>query len=557
MPPPQNIQAFYEPTTQSQSPTTFQPTDEVPSSTEIEPPTPDEVSSSTEAPATEEAPEPSDEVIESAEEPPVSEPSLDTTSSTEEAHSPPPTPPIPSSSIQTTSYSKMGTINTSDASTQPSFSPTMSNPVAQWAIWSRRPQNPSQAPGIIISPRARPPADIVHQALDLKTPPPSRPTTPLPSIVVESSAVPEKDSSPSSDELAAVNAWSSQSNSTAPSSSATESADTPVVPGSPASSHTSLSVTKESREISTESSEADTIHSTPSESASTAPETSSTPVPAAFVPSVSIQDTSTTSTPEMSTTSVVTLPPQPAPTTPAVPAPKKSWASLLRPATSATPAPGPSRNALPTSSVVGFSIPATTPENPSVPVSPSNKSELVNLLTTGPTAATGTGFAAAASGATTAATLKIRPRGLVNSGNMCFANSVLQILVYCPPFHKLFSELGKLLVGPVVGGHGKDDANKIPASGSTPLVDATAAFLQEFVQDKRKARKIEVVSRNGVNGSSGSGRSGKGKEREIKEDRMEDDDWDGDSFLPGYVYDAMKAKKRFDNMRVCCFRALG
>ena len=108
-----------------------------------------------------------------------------------------------------------------------------------------------------------------------------------------------------------------------------------------------------------------------------------------------------------------------------------------------------------------------------------------------------------------------------------------------------------------MGGHGKEDANKIPASGSTPLVDATAAFLQEFVQDKRKARKIEVVSRNGVNGSSGSGRSGKGKEREIKEDRMEDDDWDGDSFLPGYVYDAMKAKKRFDNMRVCCFRAMG
>ena len=29
-----------------------------------------------------------------------------------------------------------------------------------------------------------------------------------------------------------------------------------------------------------------------------------------------------------------------------------------------------------------------------------------------------------------------------------------------------------------------------------------------------------------------------------------DDDWDLDSFLPTYIYDAMKEKKRFDTMRV-------
>lgn len=59
------------------------------------------------------------------------------------------------------------------------------------------------------------------------------------------------------------------------------------------------------------------------------------------------------------------------------------------------------------------------------------------------------------------------PRGLINTGNMCFANTVsdfplklsmkivvigsdadrqvLQVLVYCPPFTELFEELGKRL----------------------------------------------------------------------------------------------------------------
>jgi ubiquitin C-terminal hydrolase len=46
------------------------------------------------------------------------------------------------------------------------------------------------------------------------------------------------------------------------------------------------------------------------------------------------------------------------------------------------------------------------------------------------------------------------PRGLINSGNMCFANSVLQIMVYCPPFHRLFAELGRVLGGSGPSGSG-------------------------------------------------------------------------------------------------------
>lgn len=114
--------------------------------------------------------------------------------------------------------------------------------------------------------------------------------------------------------------------------------------------------------------------------------------------------------------------------------------------------------------------------------------------------------------------MQLRPRGLINTGNMCFANAVLQILLYCPPFHALFAALGRHLpAAPVVGTRGEGAGGK-----ATPLVDATVEFLREFaVKD---------------------GGSGKGKEREEEEG--------GDSFIPVKVYDAMKEKKRFDNMRV-------
>ena len=123
----------------------------------------------------------------------------------------------------------------------------------------------------------------------------------------------------------------------------------------------------------------------------------------------------------------------------------------------------------------------------------------------------------------------IRPRGLVNSGNMCFANAVLQMLVYTPPFRRLFVELGRLK-GAVVG-VGKE----IGGAEGTPLVDAMVEFVKEFVV-----------------GAGGAGGKGKEKERGWAwEDGGRDNEmWEGESFVPTYVYDAMKEKKRFDNMGV-------
>jgi len=58
-----------------------------------------------------------------------------------------------------------------------------------------------------------------------------------------------------------------------------------------------------------------------------------------------------------------------------------------------------------------------------------------------------------------------------------------------------------------------------------PLVDATIEFLKEFqpilAHSKRKGKEVDREDKDGLG-----------------------------SFIPTYVYDAMKEKKRFDNMRV-------
>jgi ubiquitin carboxyl-terminal hydrolase 10 len=138
--------------------------------------------------------------------------------------------------------------------------------------------------------------------------------------------------------------------------------------------------------------------------------------------------------PTTSTPSAPAVPPQDAfPTSaatsavPPAPAPlKKSWASLLHPSTSSSSASasaGPSRNTLPTSSVVGISIPAAsaTTQDAALHVSPSRRSELVRLSTSGPGASAGeisyAGSAAAAAASITTTnsppSTKIRPRGLI------------------------------------------------------------------------------------------------------------------------------------------------
>ncbi len=115
------------------------------------------------------------------------------------------------------------------------------------------------------------------------------------------------------------------------------------------------------------------------------------------------------------------------------------------------------------------------------------------------------------------------------------------MLVYTPPVQKLFVELGRLKGG-------KDDKEKMKGADKTPLVSAMIEFVKEFVVDD-----VRLVNGHGLANGWGGGK-GKEKERQWEDgnrDGGEDEGmWEGESFIPTYVYDALKEKKRFDNMRV-------
>ena len=334
------------------------------------------------------------------------------------------------------------------------------------AIWSRRPTDPSAAPAIIISSRARPPPHVVDDALNLPTPP----LTPIQtSINIPEDPDRDKEVETSNEPPTAQARTSDYSSPVTETTAATPSVHDTTTPTSPISSHTSIS------------------NISPSEVKS--PSTPSTAVPAE-IPTV-------VEPPQDEAIEAEVTPVPPVPATPPV---KKSWASLLK-NDDATPT---GKNTLPTSTVVGFSIPGGLVDNSSAtPIPSTKKRELATLLTTGPS---GPGHVP-----------KIRPRGLVNSGNMCFANAVLQVLVYCPPFYRLFTELAKYLPGP------PPSDSKKPLDNRISLTTGTIDFLKEFDPLSEKERK-----------------------------RREEDGEDAflDSFTPVSVYDAMRAKKRFDNMRV-------
>jgi hypothetical protein len=170
---------------------------------------------------------------------------------------------------------------------------------------------------------------------------------------------------------------------------------------------------------------------------------------------------------------------------------------------------------LPLSSVPSFSIPALPPSS-HVPPS-TNTESLAFLSSTTPFLPTSN------------ATLpRLRARGLVSSGGMCFANSILQLLLHSPPFWNLFRKLGDL---------NRQRGAGLPETGdsATPLADATVKFFDEFIFKEEPPSQLPQQAAGGIL---------KEAEESTKEHGVKG------PFEPSYLYDVMKEKEHLKGLLV-------
>ena len=243
--------------------------------------------------------------------------------------------------------------------------------------------------------------------------------------------------------------------------------------------------------------------------------------------------------------------PTPESTLPVKPPPPKSWASLFVKPPSSAPSPASSSPSNPPQSLPNAhpkSLASSTPSAPLYQPKIDPQSLLTHpspLILSLPTPLT-------------------HPRGLVNAGNLCFANSILQALVHCPPMWRIFVEG----LGPVFEQTGVLASQGASAAGTsgvgagggktnTALLEAMLLFINEFKlasevdvpMDPKPGEKLAgALAANGKKKLNGSTPG-----TPLTVEQLRRRSFLQDPFIPEFLYDALRENKRFDSMTVSVF----